>query len=139
MTGDDFGAAAAGPDRSFVEAEPTSEEKTWAMLSHLSGFLGYLVVIPFASIIGPLVVWLLKKDSSEFVDEHGKESINFQITMSVFYAITWVLFFSIIFTLIAIPLFGLLGVWMVVLVIVAAIKAINGENFRYPLTLRLLR
>jgi uncharacterized Tic20 family protein len=49
------------------------------------------------------------------------------------------LFFSIIFTLIAIPLFGLLGVWMVVLVIVAAIKAINGENFRYPLTLRLLR
>jgi uncharacterized Tic20 family protein len=138
MTEDDYGAATR-PDGSYVESEPTSDEKTWAMLSHLSGFLGYLVVIPFASIIGPLVVWLLKKDSSTFVDEHGKESINFQITMSIFYAITWVLLFSIIFTLIAIPLFGLLGVWIVVLVIVAAIKAINGEHFHYPLTIRLLR
>jgi uncharacterized protein len=139
MTEDDYGAAATGPDDSYVESEPTSEEKTWAMLAHLSGFLGYLVVIPFASLIGPLIVWLLKKDSSAFVDEHGKESINFQITMSIFYAIVWVLLFSIIFTLVAIPLFGLLGVWIVVLVIVAAIKALNGERFLYPLTIRLLR
>jgi uncharacterized Tic20 family protein len=139
MTGDNYGRTTTGPDDSYIETEPTSDEKTWAMLAHLSGFLGYLVVIPFASIIGPLVVWLLKKDASTFVDEHGKESINFQITMSIFYAITWVLLFSIIFTLIAIPLFGLLGVWIVVLVIVAAIKAVNGEDFRYPLTIRLLR
>ena len=99
------------------------------MLCHLSGFLGYFVVIPFASIIGPLVVWLLKKDSSAFVDEHGKESINFQITMSIVYAITWILLFSIIFTLIAIPLFAILGVWIVVLVIVAAIKASQRRAF----------
>jgi uncharacterized Tic20 family protein len=122
-----------------VDAELSSEEKNWAMLCHLSGFLGYLVVVPFASIIGPLVVWLLKKDSSAFVDEHGKESINFQITMSIVYAINWVLLFSIVFAIIAIPLFGLLGVWLIVLVIVGAIKAVNGEHFRYPLTIRLVR
>jgi uncharacterized protein len=125
----------------FVDAggEPASDEKTWAMLCHLSSFLGYFVVIPFASIIGPLVVWLLKKDSSAFVDVHGKEAINFQIMMSIVYTITWILFLSIIFTLIAIPLFSILGIWILVLVIVAAIKALNGEHFHYPLTIRFIR
>jgi uncharacterized Tic20 family protein len=139
MADDDLAETQAAANRPQIAAAPTSDEKTWAMLCHLSGFLGYLPVVPFASIIGPLVVWLLKKNASAFVDEHGKESINFQITMSIVYALTWVLFFSIIFTLIAIPLFGLLGVWIVVLVILAAIKGINGEHFRYPLTIRFVK
>jgi uncharacterized Tic20 family protein len=118
-----------------VEAELTSEEKTWAMLCHLSGFAGYFGIIPFASIIGPLVVWLLKKDASEFVDEHGKEALNFQITMSIAYAITLMMFLIII----GVFLLPLLGLWIIVLVIVAAIKASNGERFRYPLTIRFVK
>ena len=83
MAGDNFGGTGSSPGRSYADAEPASDERTWAMFCHLSGFLGYFVVVPFASIIGPLVVWLLKKDASAFVDAHGKEAINFQITMSM--------------------------------------------------------
>jgi hypothetical protein len=126
MAGDEFAGAGA---------EPASDEKTWAMLCHLSGFLGYFGIIPFASVIGPLVVWLLKKDSSAFVDEHGKESLNFQITMSIAYALTLMLCLVII----GFFILPILGIWLVVLMIVAAIKASNGEHFRYPLTLRFVR
>jgi hypothetical protein len=113
----------------------TREERNWAMLCHLSGFAGYLCVIPFASIIGPLVVWLLKKDTSAFVDEHGKESVNFQITMSIAYAIALILCLLVI----GIFILPLLGLWLVVMVIVAAIKASSGEHFRYPLTIRFVK
>jgi uncharacterized Tic20 family protein len=139
MAGDNLGGTGASPGSSDVDAEPASDEKTWAMLCHLSGFLGYFVVIPFASIIGPLVVWLLKKDSSAFVDAHGKDAINFQITISIIYAFTWFLFFTIVFTLVALLFFPVLGLWMIVLVIVGAIKALNGEYFRYPLTIRFIK
>jgi uncharacterized Tic20 family protein len=139
MAGDSYGESGAGPSGSYMPAEPQSDEKTWAMACHVSGFVGYLPQVPIGGIIGPLVVWLLKKDSSRFVEEHGKESLNFQITMAIACAINWVLFFSIIFTLIAIPLMGLLGLWNIVLVIVASIKALNGEPFHYPLTIRFLK
>jgi uncharacterized Tic20 family protein len=129
----------AGDEFAQTGAEPASDEKTWAMACHVSGFVGYIPQIPFGGIVGPLIVWLLKKDSSAFIEEHGKESINFQITMAIASAINWVLFFSIVFVLIAIPLFGLLFVWNVILVIVASIKALNGEHFRYPLTIRFLK
>lgn len=114
---------------------PTSEERNWAMIAHLAGLASYLGVIPFASIIGPLIVWLLKKDSSAFVDEHGKESLNFQITMSIAFAI------SVALCLVVIGFFILpfLAIWIIVLVVIAAIKAVNGEHFRYPLSIRFVR
>jgi uncharacterized protein len=117
-----------------IHTELTPDEKTWAMLCHISGLAGYLGVVPFASVIGPLIVWLLKKDTSAFVDEHGKESLNFQITMSIFYAIAILLCIVII----GFFILAFLGIWLIVLVIIAAIKASNGEHFRYPLTIRLV-
>jgi uncharacterized protein len=133
MVDDKAGNLGSGEHGAHVA--PTNEERTWAMLCHISGFAGYLGVVPFASVIGPLIVWLLKRDMSGFVDEHGKESLNFQITMSIAYAITIVL----CFVLIGFLILPLLGLWLVVLMIIAAIKASNGERFRYPLTLRLVR
>ena len=133
MAGNEFGGSAS-PSGSYVQAELTTNERMWAMLSHLSGFAGYLVVVPFASVFGPLIVWLLKRDSSQFVDFHGKEALNFQITMSIAYAIS----FALCFVLIGFFLLPILGIWMVVLVVIAAIKASNGEYFRYPLTIRLV-
>jgi uncharacterized Tic20 family protein len=120
-------------------AGPTSEERNWAMIAHLAGLASYLGVVPFASVIGPLIVWLLRKDTSAFVDEHGKESLNFQITMSIVYTLYVISCFMIIGLLLlpfVVPLYAL---WVLVLVIVAAIKASNGEHFRYPLTLRLVK
>lgn len=118
--------------REFVE-ELDSDAKTWGMLCHLASFLGYL--FPFGNIIAPFIVWQLKKDNSEFVDYHGKESVNFQITVTIalIAAIPLILLVIGIFMLIAIPILE------AVLAIIAAVKASNGEYYRYPLTLRLIK
>src|SRR5262245_54589856 len=62
--------------------QPSKDERTWAMASHLSTLAGYLVV-PFGNIIAPLVIWLIKKDTMPFVDDQAKEALNFQITLSI--------------------------------------------------------
>jgi len=133
MAGNEFGGTAS-PSEPHVHAELTNDERMWAMLCHLSGFAGYFGVVPFASIIGPLIIWLLKRDASQFVDFHGKEALNFQITMSIAYAIT----IALCFVLIGFFILPFLGIWLIVLVVIAAIKASNGEYFRYPLTMRLV-
>jgi uncharacterized Tic20 family protein len=134
MAGDNYQDPTTQSTESPIHSGITPDDKTWAMLCHISGLAGYLGVIPFASVIGPLIVWLLKKDTSAFVDEHGKESLNFQITMSIFYVIAIML----CFVLIGFLILPFLGIWMIVLVIIGAIKASNGEHFRYPLTIRLV-
>lgn len=105
----------------------TSEERNWAMASHLSALAGY--VVPFGNVLGPLVVWLMKRESSAFVDQEGKESLNFEISVAIGYVISFVLFFVVIgiFLLIA------LAVFQLIVVIMAAVKTSNGEHYRYPL------
>ncbi|MEO1235173.1 MAG: DUF4870 domain-containing protein [Planctomycetota bacterium] len=120
------------PDRPDSAVGIPQEERTWAMLSHLSALAGY--VIPFGSIIGPLVVWLIKKDTMPFVDEQGKESLNFQITV----AIAFVCCIPLVFIIIGIFLIIALGIVALVLMIVAAVKANNGEHYKYPFALRLV-
>ncbi len=92
-------------------------------------------VVPFGNVIGPLVAWQIKKDSSEFVDYNGKESLNFQITvtLAIIASIPLVLVLIGILMLIVIPIAAL------VLVIIAGIKAGNGEVYRYPMTIRLIK
>lgn len=112
---------------------PSSEEKNWAMLCHLGAFGGF--VLPFGNVFVPLAIWLLKKDSSGFVDAHGKEVVNFQITLTGILALCAVLYLLLIgfmFHLIFV-LFG------VVVTVLGAIKAQNGERYRYPLTWRLVK
>lgn len=115
-----------------IGKETDSDAKTWGMLCHLASFAGYL--IPFGNIIGPFVVWQLKKDTSEFVDHNGKESLNFQITFTIamIAAIPLILVVIGIFMLIALPIVE------VILVIIASVKASSGERYRYPFTLRLI-
>jgi len=109
-----------------------SDERMWAMLCHLSAFAGYLV--PFGNIIGPLVIWLIKKDQYAFVDDQGKEALNFQISITIWAAVAVVLCFVII----GIPLLIAVLIFSVVMTIIAAIKANGGEYYRYPLTIRLV-
>ena len=124
-------------DESYSESpraiEVDQDSRTWGMICHLAALAGY--VIPFGNVIGPLVAWQIKKDGSAFVDYHGKESLNFQITvtLAIMASIPLVLVLIGILMLIVIPIAAL------VLVIVASVKAGNGEIYRYPLTIRLIK
>lgn len=109
------------------------EERTWGMLSHLLALVGY-TVIPFGNIIAPLVVWLVKKDESQFVADQAKESLNFQISLMIYAIVSGILILVVvgIFLLIALYIAG------IVLTVIATIKANNGEAYRYPFTIRLV-
>lgn len=114
--------------------QPLSKDaKTFGMLCHLLAFAGF--VIPLGNIIGPLVVWLLKKDEFPFVDDQGKESLNFQISLLIYLLISAVL----IVVVIGIFLLIALGIFMIVMVIIATIRANEGQKYRYPMTIRLLK
>ncbi len=92
-------------------------------------------MIPFGNIIGPLVVWLIKRAEIPAVDAHGKEALNFQISVAI-YAIVCLL---LMFVVIGIFLLMALGIAALILVIIAAIKASSGELYRYPLTIRFIK
>ena len=112
----------------------SKEEQQWAMACHLSALAGF--VVPFGNIFGPLTVWLMKKDTMPLVDQHGKESLNFQITVAIAALICVVL----MFVLIGIFLIFVVGLGALVLTIMASIKVSNGElNYKYPFALRLLK
>jgi uncharacterized Tic20 family protein len=108
------------------------EERNWAMLCHLTVFSGY--VIPLGNIIGPLVVWLVKRDEFPAVDFHGKEALNFQISILIYIVVSIVLIFFVVgvFLLIAVALANL------VCTVIATIKAGQGEYYRYPLSIRFI-
>ena len=108
-------------------------EKNWAMGCHLIALAGF--VIPFGNIIGPLVFWLIKKDESEFVDEQGKESLNFQISVSIYAIFAAIL----VILLVGIFLLVAIGIFSLVMVIIAGIKASQGEKYRYPLSIRFIQ
>ncbi len=111
----------------------SSEDRTWALVVHLSAFAGH--VFPFAHIIAPLVVWLVRRDQSAFVNDQGKEAVNAQISATIYAAVAFVL----CFVFIGVPL--LFGLYLAnfILVIVAAIAAYEGKTYRYPLIVRLVK
>ena len=106
---------------------PDAEARKWAMLCHFAAFF-WLLVPMVGNVIAVLVVWQLKKDSDPFIDEQGKEALNFQITyslaMMVCGALAWVL--------IGFPLMILVGAVAFVLTIIAGVKANEGQHYRYP-------
>jgi len=108
------------------------DERMWGMFCHLSALAGY--IIPFGSIVGPLIIWSLKKDEFPFVDEQGKEALNFQISMFIYLVISAIL----IIVVIGILLLIALGIFQLIMIIIASVKANNGESFRYPLSIKFL-
>lgn len=121
---------AAPPPPSGV---PGAEEKQWALFAHLSSLAG--IIIPFGNILGPLVIWLIKKDTMSFVNDQGKEALNFNITVTIALIISIFL----MFILIGFVLLPVVGLAWLILVIMATIKTSNGEAYRYPFTLRLIK
>ena len=106
---------------------PTSDEKTMAILSH--------ILCIFFWIFPPLIIYLVKKDESKFVAAHAKESLNFQITVTLAVIISIIL----MIVLIGILLIWIVGIVSTILVIVATIKASDNKLYRYPFNLRLIK
>lgn len=117
-----------------IAPQPQPEERTWAALCHAAAFATF-VLPQFGSIIGPLVVWLVKKDTSPFVNDQGREAMNFQISCFI-YAIVCALLF---FVLIGIPLIIALGIFWLIEVVVASVNASNGIAHRYPLSIHFIK
>jgi hypothetical protein len=117
------------------ETNPMSEKdvRTWSMLCHLAALIGF--VFPFGNVLGPLIVWLIKKDDSPQVDRQGRMSLNFQISWTIYMVVAAFL----IILVIGLILLPLLALTMLILVIIAGVKVNNGEDFKYPLTIKFLK
>ena len=109
-----------------------SADNSLAVVMHLLGFAGF--VFPFGNILGPLILWLVKRSDSPCLDRTGKEVLNFQIS----YAIYGVIAGALCFILIGFLILPILGIMWIVFMIIAAVKTGNGEEYKYPLTIRLL-
>jgi uncharacterized Tic20 family protein len=108
---------------------PTSDDRLLGLLSHL------LAIVPGVGLLGPLVIFLIKRGQSSFVEENAKESLNFQITMILAFIISGIL----MVVWIGFILLAVLGVAEVVLVIIATIRASENKIYRYPFNLRLIK
>jgi uncharacterized Tic20 family protein len=126
-----------------LPAEPdtalTADENQWAMFCHLSALLGLLA--GGLTFIGPLICWLVKRDMSKFVDYHGKESLNFQLNILIYYLILIAITIATcgIAAIGTVPILIALGVYAIVMPIVAGLKANEGDYYEYPLTFRMIK
>jgi uncharacterized protein len=111
----------------------SSSVRMWCMLAHATALVGFLVPV-VGHIVGPLIIWLAKRHDSPEIDAHGKESMNFQISMLIWYCIAGLL----CLILIGIPILILLHLLNIIFVIVAAIQASEGKLYRYPLSIRFI-
>jgi uncharacterized Tic20 family protein len=103
---------------------PTSDEKTLALMSHI------LTLV--APILAPLIIYIIKKNESSFIATHAKESLNFQITI-------FIIIIGLLITIIGSPLIFLVGIFSLILVIIATIRASEGRLYRYPFCIRLIK
>jgi len=138
---------ATTPPGAVPQALAENQARSWALGAHISALAGFLV--PFGNILGPLIVWLLKKDQSPFVDDQGKEALNFQIFVSIIMLALGVLFgIGVLLTIVLIGalLVPLVAIAMLVVAVGAAIfaiiggvKANEGVAYRYPWTMRFIK
>ena len=114
--------------------EVNKDARMWAMICHLAGLAG-LVVPVIGCIIGPLIVWQIKKEEFPFVDEQGKEAVNFQISMLIYGVVAALLIFACIGTV----LLPAVAIFDLIFLLIAAVKTNDGQHYRYPLTIRFVK
>ena len=126
----------AGVQETAAGKEVNKDARMWAMFCHLAGLAGFVIPVIVSGIIAPLIVWQIKKDEDPFIDEQGKEALNFQITVGICALVSALL----------IPLFCIgailltaVGTADLVFLLIAAVKANNGFHYRYPLTIRFIK
>ncbi len=115
-------------------ASSSSNVRTWCVLCHAAALAGIFLHV-VGHLFGPLIVWLLKRHESPEIDAHGKESVNFQISMFIYNVIAGIL------CLVLIGFFLLIALWILntVFVIIASIQASEGKLYRYPMTIRFIK
>ncbi|UEC42149.1 MAG: conserved membrane protein of unknown function [Methanothrix sp.] len=143
--------------------EDNRDARTWAVLCHLSALV-MLLGVPLGNVLGPLVVWLVKRNDHPFIDDQGREALNFQLSITLYFILAGILIFfsvgSIAFLWpafgygvmdhwnpVAMPITMIFGLFLlfsllildVILTIVAAVRASDGVSYRYPLTIRAIR
>jgi uncharacterized protein len=124
-----------GEPPSVSPGELTAEEKQWAMFCHLSAIAASAV--SGISVLGPLICWMIKKDTSKFVDRHGKEAVNFHLNMMV-----WVLIsipIAVVTCGVGAVVTGAIYIYALVFSIIAGLKANNGEEYLYPAIIRVIK
>ncbi|MEZ5461559.1 DUF4870 domain-containing protein [Dokdonella sp.] len=126
------------PDPGEVVA-PVGDERTWALIGHLSAFSAFIVT-GLGCVLGPLIVWLIKRDTLPFAGDQAKEALNFNITVLLAGLALWIVTIVTlgIGLLLTVPLGLALFAYWLVFTIVAAVNANNGIRYRYPFTLRLV-
>jgi uncharacterized Tic20 family protein len=117
-----------------VSVPAVTNVRTWNILAHASALLGVFLHFP-GHLLGPLIVWLAKRDDSPEIDAHGKESLNFQISMLIYNLV------AAVFCLVLIGFFFLAILWVLnaIFVIIASIQASEGKFYRYPMTIRFIQ
>ena len=116
-----------------IHSNLSREERNWGMYCHLAAFAGF--IIPFGNIIGPLIIWLTKREDFPSIDRQGKEALNFQITMTIYFIVAFLL----VFVLIGIVLVPALIVAQIIFITLAAMKAQDGGFYHYPFTIHFLK
>ncbi|MFC3040461.1 DUF4870 domain-containing protein [Virgibacillus xinjiangensis] len=106
---------------------PTNDDRLFAMLIYVVSF--------FFPVLGPLIIWLMKRDQSEFVDYHGKEYFNFLISYTIYSIVAGIL----ILVLVGIVLLIALVILVFLFTIIAAVKSYQGEHYRIPLTIHMIK
>ena len=112
--------------------QPTPDERNWAVISHLGALAAALFAL--GQILVPLGIWLWKKEDSRFIEANARESLNFQISMTIYFVIAGIL----AYILIGFFVIAVLVVVEIVCVVLACVSASRGEVFRYPFSLRLI-
>ncbi len=115
------------------DMESSLNLKQWTLLAHLSGFVGF--IFPLGNILGPLIIWLLKKEQSQLLEEHAREALNFQISIAI-YALVASILFVVIIGMVLLPVIIII---QIILMIKAALAADKNEFYRYPFTIRFIK
>ena len=127
------------PPRGATPAPMTdADARQWATFAHLSALVGLVIGLSF---VGPLIVYLVKKDDHPFVADQGREALNFNLSVLIYSVVGVIATFILVFILIGlllIPVLIAMGIAWLVFVIIAAVKANQGETYRYPLTIRMV-
>jgi uncharacterized Tic20 family protein len=126
------GAAYKSPPSKEID----KDARMWAMFCHLAGLCALLPIIPvIGGVVGPLIIWQVKKDTNPFIDEQGKEAVNFQISILMYFLI------SIFLCIVCVGAFLVAATIFIffVFLLIAAVKANNGYHYRYPLTIRFIK
>jgi uncharacterized Tic20 family protein len=118
------------------EVPPATSDNSWALLIHLSALLHLLgATFPGANVVGPLVLWLIKRGESPYLDDVGKRVLNFQISWAIYFALAW----ASIFAVVGFVLLPLAAIAWLIFTIIGAIRESNREPYRFPLAIQFLK